>query len=80
MQEKSQFVFNWVLSRIRHVLDYPKAGMHAWYPKCGNNDDSLNCRSAVKGMPNNLDVKLVLAEVYEDVRKDAKALELVNDI
>jgi hypothetical protein len=44
-----------------------------------NNDDSLNYRSAVKGMPHNLDVKLVLAEVYEDLREDAKALELVDE-
>ena len=30
-------------------------------------------------MPNNLDVKLALAEAYEDLHEDAKALELVNE-
>jgi hypothetical protein len=44
-------------------------------PSAGNNSDSLNCLSGFKGMP----VKLVLAEVYKDLREDAKALELVNE-
>ncbi|CAG8558299.1 11225_t:CDS:10 [Paraglomus occultum] len=72
-----------ILSTVKDKLQCPQACIQIGfcYRELGELRNALEyLKAAVKGMPNNLDVKLALAEVYEDLHEDAKALELVNEV